>query len=248
MKGFQFRFEQTICDQLVAVAKKLQHTPKEKDLWYEGLYLLGKLNHEEEEEEEKGKKSTPGSTKRTREEQHNELEEEEEEEEEDEEEELELVFSSEGDSLSQSLSDPEDDEEDLEGQVAYALLTYGPKGWDAYLKTQYAKKLFWDQLQVVLNSHTHGRAVFDAMLVHLQDYNMYVSHTKTSFKGKCHLCKTQKDLSVIFHFSGGSWRMGSHCGTLMEAIFKLMIGIWQGDLKRDILHNMNTVLNTHKWA
>jgi len=166
--------------------------------------------------------------------------EEEEEEEEDEE-----------DSESASLDDDDDDDDDLVidaddgGAQAYRVIK-SVDDWHVYLRTPYARRTFWDALQVVINNREHGKIKewFESMLENINDVRFYDNFQ--SGYGKCGLCGKKRHVSQCMTYSEYEWHVGSNCGTLMSAIYDLMHGIWEGDSTSAIRENMDKVIEANK--
>lgn len=230
MKGYQSRFDNLILDQLKQVAKDLVKNPERKELWEEGLFLLSKKNKKrttQVEDIESFSNSGSGPS----------IEEEE---------------SSSSSSVSASLNDYDADglsvslhaEEDDGGQAAYRLIK-SADSWGTYLATPYAKRTFYNQLEVVINNREQGniKSVFDTMLKSINTIHTEVIDSK---KGKCALCNRQKTLTYRMDNLQHVWEMGENCGQLMFAIYHLMSGVWDGDSTPQIKENLGAVLDANK--
>jgi hypothetical protein len=151
---------------------------------------------------------------------------------------------------SMSLHD-DDDEDDLEiqlddgGAQAYRLIT-SVDDWETYLRSPYARRTFWDALQVVINNREHGniRECFDTMLSCIDSVKFVIKKTGTF--ASCDLCNRKRSLTYTMTTDKGNYQMGSNCGALMKAIHTLMQGIWDGDETAAIRANFDAVIEANK--
>lgn len=133
-------------------------------------------------------------------------------------------------------------QEDDDGGLAAYRLIKTVDDWDAYLRTPYARRTFYDALKTVISNREHGniKECFDIMLRNIDD--IVIDSDRPAVRGTCDLCKRKRQLSYFL----STPNKGSNCGTLMGAIYELMLGVWHGDDTDTIQENLDAVIEANK--